>query len=50
MLKTRKIWKMKNRLDNLKELIRAMQDYDDLQSFLEHVALSYINRSGMGGC
>ena len=29
-----------NRLDNLKELLRAMQDYDNLQNFLEHVALA----------
>ena len=29
-----------NRLENLKELLRAMQDYDNLQSFLEHVALA----------
>jgi DNA helicase-2/ATP-dependent DNA helicase PcrA len=29
----------KTRLENLKELVRAMQDYGDLQSFLEHVAL-----------
>ena len=25
---------------NLKELLRAMQDYDNLQNFLEHVALA----------
>ena len=29
-----------NRLENLKELLRAMQDYDNLQDFLEHVALA----------
>ena len=29
-----------NRLENLKELLRAMKDYDNLQSFLEHVALA----------
>ncbi len=27
------------RLDNLKELIRAMEDYESLRAFLEHVAL-----------
>jgi DNA helicase-2/ATP-dependent DNA helicase PcrA len=27
------------RLDNLKELVRATQDFDSLQSFLEHIAL-----------
>ena len=26
-----------NRLENLKELLRAMRDYDNLQSFLEHL-------------
>ena len=29
----------KARLDNLKEMLRAMQDYPDLNSFLDHVAL-----------
>ncbi len=40
MLKNKKDLENENRLDNLKELIRAMQDYNDLQSFLEHVALA----------
>ena len=29
-----------NRIENLKELLRAMHDYDNLQGFLEHVALA----------
>ncbi len=29
----------KNRIDNLKELVRAMQDYSDVGTFLEHVSL-----------
>jgi len=29
----------KGRLDNLKELIRAMQEYEDVPTFLEHVSL-----------
>jgi DNA helicase-2/ATP-dependent DNA helicase PcrA len=29
----------KTRIDNLKELLRALQDYADLQSFLDHVSL-----------
>jgi DNA helicase-2/ATP-dependent DNA helicase PcrA len=29
----------KTRMENLKELVRAMQDYPDLASFLDHVAL-----------
>jgi len=40
MLKNKKDLENENRLENLKELIRAMQDYNDLQSFLEHVALA----------
>ena len=40
MLKNKKDLENENRLENLKELIRAMQEYDDLQSFLEHVALA----------
>ena len=40
MLKDKKDLENENRLENLKELLRAMQDYDSLQSFLEHVALA----------
>ncbi|MFL2882959.1 MAG: ATP-dependent helicase [Pelagibacteraceae bacterium] len=40
MLKNKKDLENENRLENLKELIRAMQDYENLQSFLEHVALA----------
>ena len=40
MLKNKKDLENENKLENLKELLRAMQDYDDLQSFLEHVALA----------
>ena len=40
ILKNKKDLENENRLENLKELIRAMQDYDSLQSFLEHVALA----------
>jgi len=40
MLKNKKDIENENRLENLKELLRAMQDYDNLQSFLEHVALA----------
>ena len=40
MLKNKKDLESENRLENLKELLRAMQDYDTLQSFLEHVALA----------
>ena len=40
MLKNKKDLENENRLENLKELLRAMQDYENLQSFLEHVALA----------
>ena len=40
MLKDKKDLENENRLENLKELLRAMQDYENLQSFLEHVALA----------
>ena len=40
MLKNKKDLENENRLENIKELIRAMQDYDNLQTFLEHVALA----------
>ena len=40
MLKNKKDLENENRLENLKELLRAMQDYESLQSFLEHVALA----------
>jgi len=40
MLKDKKDLENENRLENLKELLRAMQDYDSLQNFLEHVALA----------
>ena len=40
MIKNKKVLDNENRLENLKELLRAMQDYDNLQNFLEHVALA----------
>ena len=40
MLKNKKDLENENKLENLKELLRAMQDYDSLQNFLEHVALA----------
>jgi DNA helicase-2/ATP-dependent DNA helicase PcrA len=39
MLKTDKDPDTKTRLDNLKELVRALQEYADVSSFLEHAAL-----------
>lgn len=39
MLRSDKEDDAKTRIDNLKELLRALQDYADIPSFLEHVAL-----------
>ncbi len=40
MLKDKKDLESEGRLENLKELIRGMHDFDNLQSFLEHVSLA----------
>ncbi len=40
MLKNKKDLENENRLENLKELLRAMHDYENIQNFLEHVALA----------
>jgi len=40
MLKDKKDLESEGRLENLKELIRGMRDFDNLQSFLEHAALA----------
>ena len=40
MLKNKKDLENANRLENIKELISAMKEYDNLESFLEHVALA----------
>jgi len=40
MLKDKKDLESEGRIENLKELIRGMRDFDNLQSFLEHVALA----------
>ena len=40
MLKNKKDLENEDRIENLKELLRAMHDYENLQGFLEHVALA----------
>jgi DNA helicase II / ATP-dependent DNA helicase PcrA len=40
MLKNKKDLESEGRLENLKELIRGMHDFDNLQGFLEHVSLA----------
>ncbi len=40
MLKDKKDLENEGRLENLKELIRGMHNFDNLQGFLEHVALA----------
>ena len=40
MLKNKKDLENENRLENIKELLSAMKDFGNLESFLEHVALA----------
>jgi len=40
MLKEKKDLENENRLENIKELISAMKEFDNLESFLEHVSLA----------
>ena len=40
MLKNKKDLENENRLENIKELLSAMKEFDTLESFLEHVALA----------
>ena len=40
MLKNKKDLENENRLENIKELLSAMKDFDNLEAFLEHVALA----------
>ena len=40
MLKDKKDLENENRIENIKELLSAMKEFDNLESFLEHVALA----------
>ena len=40
MLKEKKDFESENRLENIKELIRGMREFENLSDFLEHVALA----------
>ena len=40
MLKNKKDLENENRIENIKELLNAMKDFDTLESFLEHVSLA----------
>ncbi len=40
VLKNKKDLENENRLENIKELLSAMKEFDNLESFLEHVALA----------
>ena len=40
MLKNKKDLENENRIENIKELINAMKEFDNLESFLEHVSLA----------
>ena len=48
MLKNKKDLENENRLENLKELLNAMKEFDTLESFLEHVSLATSIRPRMG--
>ncbi len=40
MLKNKKDFENENRIENIKELLNAMKEFDNLETFLEHVALA----------
>ena len=40
MLKNKKDLENENRIENLKELLSAMKEFDNLESFLDHVSLA----------
>mgnify|MGYP005644465315 FL=1 len=40
MLKNKKDLENENRLENIKELLSAMKEFDNLESFLDHVSLA----------
>ena len=40
MLKNKKDLENENRLENIKELLNAMKEFDNLENFLEHVSLA----------
>ena len=40
MLKNKKDLENENRIENIKELLSAMKEFDNLESFLEHVSLA----------
>ena len=40
MLKNKKDLENENRLENIKELLSAMKEFNDLEAFLGHVALA----------
>ena len=40
MLKNKKDLDNENRLENIKELLSAMKEFENLENFLEHVSLA----------
>ena len=49
LLKNKKDLENENRLENIKELLSAMKEFDNLESFLEHVSLKHQQiTTGMG--
>ena len=49
MLKNKKDIENENRLENIKELLSAMKEFDNLESFLEHVSLATSIDQDWGG-
>ena len=46
MLKNKKDLENENRLENIKELLNAMKEFDNLETFLEHVAATSLDQIG----
>ena len=49
LLKNKKDLENENRLENIKELLNAMKEFDNLESFLEHVSLATSIDNDWGG-
>ena len=49
MLKNKKDIDNENRLENIKELLSAMKDFDNLETFFRTCGISNFNRPRLGG-
>ena len=48
MLKNKKDLENENRLENIKELLSAMKEFDSLETFFRTCSFSNLNRSRLG--